>query len=499
MEKIVNIVNFVRGVEPRLDMDLLTPVAEEIRLNKQYGYENTFLLQYDAMMDNRFVDLFLKEKDERMALGIWIEMARCLIESIGLEWEGRPGFDWDWFVNPGFLLAYTKSQKEQIIDRIMEKFRACFGYYPKSAGSWMLDTDSVSYMCEKYGVQAFCICREQWGTDAYTLWGGYYNGPYFPSRNHILHPAQTEDAQIHAPVFRMLGPDPIYCYYEKQVGERNKPGHTLYTLEPAWHCGKNPEWVQWYFRNFLDNEDMGYQYTQVGQENSFGWPLIRQGLPMQYAYLDALRTEGKIRIEKLCDTAGRFRQSYAMTPSTVYSAMDDWAGNGNQAVWYSCKNYRMGLMRNLGEVFIGDLQKYDEKYRDVYLDTPCKKNDAVQDALPVIDGIRFSDEKTLSGLYFGQGRIEKTWRDGEVFLAQVTADGNSLTLALTDQQIVITADSPFKARYLCKENCPQLVGSTGNALQYLHNGHAYALVVESGSLVGTDILSDGNTIKLSLQ
>ena len=42
MEKIVNIVNFLRGVEPRLDMDLLTPVAEEIRLNKQYGFENTF-------------------------------------------------------------------------------------------------------------------------------------------------------------------------------------------------------------------------------------------------------------------------------------------------------------------------------------------------------------------------------------------------------------------------------------------------------------------------
>ena len=57
------------------------------------------------------MDLFLKEKDERMELGIWIEMARCLIESIGLEWEGRPGFEWDWFVNPGFLLAYTKSQK----------------------------------------------------------------------------------------------------------------------------------------------------------------------------------------------------------------------------------------------------------------------------------------------------------------------------------------------------------------------------------------------------
>ena len=30
-------------------------------------------------------------------------------------------------------------------------------------------------LCElvkkKYGIKAFCICREQFGTDGYTLWG----------------------------------------------------------------------------------------------------------------------------------------------------------------------------------------------------------------------------------------------------------------------------------------------------------------------------------------
>lgn len=59
-----------------------------------------------------------------------------------------------------------------------------------------------------------CVCNEQWGTDGYTLWEGYYNGPYFPNREHFLLPAQSKEKQIHAPVCRMLGPVPVYCYYE---------------------------------------------------------------------------------------------------------------------------------------------------------------------------------------------------------------------------------------------------------------------------------------------
>ena len=66
--KIVNIVNFVRGVEPRFEeFDLYTPIVEEIKLNKKYGFENTFLLQYDAMMRQDIVDLFIQEKDEKIS------------------------------------------------------------------------------------------------------------------------------------------------------------------------------------------------------------------------------------------------------------------------------------------------------------------------------------------------------------------------------------------------------------------------------------------------
>ena len=87
--KVVNIINFVRGVEPRGECDLYTPVVEEIKLIKKYGFENTFLLQYDAMMREDLVELLRQEKDEHMEVGVWIEMARCLVERAGISWRSE--------------------------------------------------------------------------------------------------------------------------------------------------------------------------------------------------------------------------------------------------------------------------------------------------------------------------------------------------------------------------------------------------------------------------
>lgn len=43
--RVVNILNFVRGNEPRdVTKDVVKPVVEEIKLNKKYNFPNTFLL-----------------------------------------------------------------------------------------------------------------------------------------------------------------------------------------------------------------------------------------------------------------------------------------------------------------------------------------------------------------------------------------------------------------------------------------------------------------------
>lgn len=492
--RVVNIINFVRAVEPRCEMDLVTPVVEEIRLNKKYGFENTFLLQYDTMCSEKFVNLFLKEKDEHMELGVWIEMAKPLVESIGVEWKGR--WEWDWHVNPGFLMAYTKEQKEKLIDAIMEKFKSLFGYYPKSAGSWLLDSDSVLYMSEKYQVQAFGICREQWGTDGYTLWGGYYNGPYYPSKNNILHPAQTKEMQISAPVIRILGPDPIYCYYEKFKTKYNKMETDLYTLEPTWSCGQDKEWVKWYFKNFTKQEDMGFSYTQTGQENPFGWENISKGLPMQMEYLARLVNEGEICVKKMCDTGKRFIEMYEQTPQSVYAALDDWAGMDNQSVWYSCKNYRINVFSDDQEVWIRDLHKFDENYRDIYLEKPCTEPEALYDCLPLVDGVRFSDETVKCGIFFGKGKILDTKKVAGEFVIYFMADGRKITMTMSEHEIIIMSDDTkdFFATFLYKNGCEDVQSMTDKRICYRHNDMEYQLSLENGRLEGNKFISEQGKI-----
>ena len=96
MKNIVNIINFVRGIEPRpgRNIDLVEPVREQLRVMRENGLKGTFLLQYDALLDNRFVDL-VKENLDIAEVGLWLEIVQPLVEKCGLEWHGR--YRWDWY------------------------------------------------------------------------------------------------------------------------------------------------------------------------------------------------------------------------------------------------------------------------------------------------------------------------------------------------------------------------------------------------------------------
>ena len=83
---VMNIVNFVRGSEPRGPMDLYTPVEKQIKTNRKYGLKSTFLLQYDAMQREDFRKLFLSNAADDIELGVWFGSWRELLEWIGLKW-----------------------------------------------------------------------------------------------------------------------------------------------------------------------------------------------------------------------------------------------------------------------------------------------------------------------------------------------------------------------------------------------------------------------------
>ena len=76
MEKrqIVNIVNFIRDVEPRGPVDLVEPVREQIALMKRHGLRGTFLLQYDALIDPVYTDMLKALDPAQFERGVWFDI-----------------------------------------------------------------------------------------------------------------------------------------------------------------------------------------------------------------------------------------------------------------------------------------------------------------------------------------------------------------------------------------------------------------------------------------
>ncbi|MDR0609936.1 MAG: hypothetical protein LBG58_07495 [Planctomycetaceae bacterium] len=394
--RIVNIINFIRQLEPRAsdpDMmqdELYETVVEQIKQLKRHDLPGTFLLQYDALLNPKYQELL---KNSGFEVGAWWEITQPHVEAVGLEWRGC--FPWDWHADVGFATGYTPEEREKLVDEYMVQFKAIFGKYPASVGSWFIDAHTLGYMYDKYHIVASCNCKDQIGTDGYTLWGGYWNQAYYPSRKNAYMPAQTESGQIPVPIFRMLGSDPIYQYDTGLGGNRQG----VISLEPVYRdAGGKRSWVEWFFRSMFDEPCLAFNYVQAGQENSFTWKRMKEGLEIQIPLLDSLQKQGKVRIETL-ETSGRwFRENYPLTPATAVTALTDYQNLNNKAVWYNSRFYRVNLMWEGASFRFRDVHLFDERMESDYLTKAGTSNQCIFTTLPFIDGFLWSSKDKKAGL-----------------------------------------------------------------------------------------------------
>ena len=397
--RIVNIINFVRYTEPRIDAIteevLYQTVVSQAQDLRAKGLTGTYLLQYDALIDPSYQALMKEELARGCEVGAWWEITQPHVEAAGMQWRGR--YPWDWHANVGFSVGYTAAEREKLVDVYMAKFKEIFGFYPKSVGSWFIEAGTLACFYDKYGIEASCVCRDQVGTDGYTLWGGYWNGGFYPSRQNAYMPAQTAEGGIAIPVFRMLGSDPIY-QYEAGVGGVVQ---SVATLEPVYlEGGGNPEWIDWFFRMFTQEPHMGYNYVQVGQENSFTWSAMENGFVTQTERLAALAAEGKVRIETLGETGRWFKETYPLTPPTSVITTEDTRDLQRKTLWFNSRNYRANLLWEGPALKFRDIHLFDESLRSEYLDKPDTLPVFRYETLPLVDGCLWSAPDDMAALRF---------------------------------------------------------------------------------------------------
>lgn len=404
--RIINIVNFIRQTDYRVedsDRKLYETVCRQVELVNRYDLPATFLLEYDALINPLYQKLLKTKLRNGAEIGAWWELTQPHIEAAGLKWRGE--HPWVSHANIAFSTGYTKEERERLVDVYMRKFKDVFGTYPKSVGSWYIDAHTLAYMHDRYGIEASCNCKDQIGTDGYTLWGGYWNQAYYPSRLNAYMPAQTGAGQIPVPVFRMLGSDPIYQYDDGLGNERQG----VISLEPVYkHAGMNRKWVDYFFDALTDGPCLAFGYAQAGQENSFTWDNMREGLEMQMPLIDSLRRAGKVRVETLGESGRWFRKRFPLTPATAVTTVSDVRGEGNKTVWYDSRYYRANLLWEKGRFRFRDIHLFDERFKSEYLDTPGTGSQFLFYTLPFVDGFMWSKGEDRAGL-----SLVRTGSDGQ--------------------------------------------------------------------------------------
>jgi hypothetical protein len=514
--RIVNIVNFIRQLEPRdaaVTEDVLyNTVAEQINVMTKHHFVGTFLLQYDAMINPRYQELLKKELERGSEIGAWWEITQPHVEAAGLQWRGR--FAWDWHAHVGFATGYTPEERKKLVDVYMAKFKEIFGRYPASVGSWFIDAYTLAYLSDEYHIAASCNCKDQIGTDGYTLWGGYWNQAYYPSRKNSYMPAQHEAAQIPVPIFRMLGSDPIY-QYDNNLGSQNQG---VISLEPVCgHAGGNRVWVEWFFKSMFGDPCLGFNYVQAGQENSFTWNTMKNGFVMQMELLEKLKNDGKIKIETL-ETSGRwFKERYPVTPPTGFSALSDYRNQDNKTVWFNSRFYRVNLIWE-GDTFrFRDIYLFDERYESEYLTKAGTSTQVIYTALPILDGFRWSVPENKAGLRFVDaegknlpiGELTVTPLSDNALKVLFSASGErQFTIVFYEDRIEIAGNKnapSWKLELATAKNIPlpfQTIERT--KIQASQNGFDYGITCKQGTFQKSQkcvfqIIPDDNKIVIDMK
>ena len=488
---VVNLMNFVRQIDERKansTENMLEFTKAELKLVNEYGVDNTFLLQYDVLCDDDFVSLFKSEANDKTELGLWYEIVAPLTEACGIPYKSEMGWKWDWHIIPGYSMGYSPKERELLIDETMRKFKEVFGYYPKTIGGWVIDTHTLNYLSEHYDISFAGICRDEVNTDAYTLIGGYFNQAYYPSKNNMFTPAQTMEMQTNIPVFRLLGPCPIHNYdHVKYCSDEIKKNwtraDTVFTLEPASNLGKCKKAVKWIFDTYYNNENLGFGYSQIGQENSFYFwkDELIETLRMQ---LDDLLQRKDVKFMKMCDTGDTFKSLFPnLTPSTSVAALDNFDTVDVQSIYYDSRCYSANLFRFEDKIFFRSLHVFNQNVKELYLDKICTTFDAVYENLPIIDtigvpienrgecglmidtdGTAFKTEKLEEGVLkvsFGDGYA--IFRDDriEIKAPKLLIHSNSLKAdaSLSDSNIVFEYKGE---KYLLKADGAVIVQINGN-------------------------------------
>jgi hypothetical protein len=205
--RFATIINPVRGRNLWIDKSM-RPIEDQYRAVKDNDLSATWLLQSDVLEDKELLK-YIKNFGGNQEIGIYLEVSQKLADSAKVIYP----YDVAWFKPQAvFLSGYTQSERRLLIDEVFRDFKNEFGYFPRSVGAWWIDSYSLSYLNNRYGINSALIVADQTTTDSYGVWGQWWGVPYYPSKINILNPAKDSLDKENVVIVQWAQRDPLLAY-----------------------------------------------------------------------------------------------------------------------------------------------------------------------------------------------------------------------------------------------------------------------------------------------
>lgn len=409
----VNVVNPVRGSD-FWDLKNQKPedaVSGEMQLLNQNDVPATWLIRFDALNNQNVVNL-LKNDRSSDEVGLFLEVTPTWTSSAGVGYHQSAVWH---DAGSVFLTGYSQGDRQKLIDIAFEKFKSVFGYYPKSVGAWWIDSFSLDYMRQKYGIVASLEVADQYSTDNYQIWGQYWSTPYYPAKRNALFPAQSANDKIGTVTLQWAARDPVNGY-----GDR---------VEESTYSVQANDYLDYhnldsnYFASLVDiyTKQPFNQFNQltIGLENSYDWSKYKSEYQKQIQILSQKRATGQFSLVTMTDFANWYDNRFPdVSPRQIIMAKDP-LGTNAKAVWFMDPYYRAGwFYDNLGSEF-KDIRAYIAGSTEICFSASCDVLNFGTTAIRVLDAVSFNKSYLLD-----QGSISN-------FNINATAD--SLTFSYTNE------------------------------------------------------------------
>lgn len=444
------LVNPIRGADFwNYNYSLTETPKKQYESIKNHNFPATWLIRYDALISPE-VQEFLKTLDPSQDIGIFLEVTPSLTKASGVNYNDTGNWH---FAKSVLLTGYSPEDRQKMIDVAFSKFKEVTGKDAKSVGAWWIDAGSLSYMKDKYQIDANLDVADQYSTDGYQVWGQYWSTPFYPSKVNALMPAQSAEQKLGVVTMQWATRDPFN-------GLGNGVFESTYSVQANDYILHNLGTD--YFSKLLDI----YPQTTVGLENDFSWAEFGKEYVNQLDEIKRKQSGGELQVKNMLEFATYYQKLYPdISPNVVISA-DDPLGGPGKVVWINTPKYRASWFFNQNGSVIRDLRKFTDRTEESCLNVACSELKLAFEARHVIDDGNYSsswvlDEGTISEVsvknlpygaeikYKNQSGVDRTLKfiENDVeFAGQIHTFDVAILKAVTDESGPQVEESPFESK-----------------------------------------------------